>query len=304
MFAPTACAPHAPLCSSSSSPSPRRCVPASGAAAQSVVSTPSARTLYATGPSGRFLLDGTWLFRRDPAGAGLRSGWQRRTGTAGWSPVTRPERLERDGSVGGLVRRRRRLVPPRLPPAERPPRARLGRALRVGELPRADLAQRPPDRRAHRRLPALRGHAAGVGAASRRDEPPGHPRRQPPAGDGLPARGPVAARDADRRLVELRRAPARGLPPSRRRGRPRRGVGPPARPLRGLHGAAGLPRAGRATSAGMPAASRSAAASAAAASRWAAPRSRPAARRPCGGRCACPARGCGRRRRRTSTTPR
>jgi beta-galactosidase/beta-glucuronidase len=65
-------------------------LPASGAAAQSVVSKPTARTLYATGPSGRFLLDGTWLFRRDPAGAGLRSGWQRRTGAAGWSAVSVP----------------------------------------------------------------------------------------------------------------------------------------------------------------------------------------------------------------------
>ena len=219
-------------------------------------------------------------------------------------PRERPERLERDGSVGGLVRRRRRLVPPRLPAAERPARARLDRALRVGELPRADLAQRPPDRRAHRRLPALRGHAAGVGAAPRRDEPPGHPRRQPPAGDGLPARR--GCRCAGRRsaaggttagsCARSTSAGSTGATSPRCRSS-RTSAARPAR--RGWTTACGS-----ATSAGMPAASPSAGASAAAASPWAAPRSRPAARRPCGGRCACPARGCGRRRRRTSTTPR
>ena len=49
-------------------------LPASAAAAQSVVSPPSARTLYATGPSGRFLLDGTWLLRRDPPAPACAAG--------------------------------------------------------------------------------------------------------------------------------------------------------------------------------------------------------------------------------------
>ena len=35
------------------------------AAGQSVVSTPTAKTLYKTGPSGRFLMGGTWLFKLD-----------------------------------------------------------------------------------------------------------------------------------------------------------------------------------------------------------------------------------------------
>ena len=35
---------------------------AAPAGAQSVVSTPSAKTLYKTGPTGRYLMDGPWLF--------------------------------------------------------------------------------------------------------------------------------------------------------------------------------------------------------------------------------------------------
>jgi beta-glucuronidase len=64
---------------------------AGSALAQSPVSTPSARTLYRTGPSGRYLMDGPWLFRLDPAGAdGLQLGFQRSTSTAGWSTVSVP----------------------------------------------------------------------------------------------------------------------------------------------------------------------------------------------------------------------
>jgi hypothetical protein len=55
------------------------------AAAQSVVSTPSDRTLYQTGPSGRFLMDGPWLRRLDPQGAGDREHWQRQTSATGWT---------------------------------------------------------------------------------------------------------------------------------------------------------------------------------------------------------------------------
>jgi beta-glucuronidase len=56
------------------------------ASAQSVVSTPSPKTLYKTGPTGRYLMDGTWLFKLD----NHQSGPQRESGTAGWKPVTVP----------------------------------------------------------------------------------------------------------------------------------------------------------------------------------------------------------------------
>jgi hypothetical protein len=56
------------------------------AAAQSVVSTPAARTLYKNGPSGRFLMNGTWLRKLDKR----QSGPQRETRTRGWTRVTVP----------------------------------------------------------------------------------------------------------------------------------------------------------------------------------------------------------------------
>ncbi|MSW96051.1 MAG: hypothetical protein F2796_04545, partial [Actinobacteria bacterium] len=51
----------------------------------------SARTLSADGPSGRYLVDGTWLRRLDPASAGERAGWQRETAMAGWDRVSVPD---------------------------------------------------------------------------------------------------------------------------------------------------------------------------------------------------------------------
>src|SRR3954463_14959232 len=57
---------------------------AAPAAAKSAVSTPSAKTLYRNGPSGRFLMDGTWLRKLD----NRQSGPQRETGTAGWTRGT------------------------------------------------------------------------------------------------------------------------------------------------------------------------------------------------------------------------
>jgi beta-glucuronidase len=59
-----------------------------GAAA--AADTPSAKTLYYEGPSGRYLMDGTWLFRLDPGNKGLGSAWNRSSSTAGWSRVTVP----------------------------------------------------------------------------------------------------------------------------------------------------------------------------------------------------------------------
>ena len=51
---------------------------------------PPAKTLYADGPSGRYLMDGDWLFRLDPSDHGMREGWQRQTDSAGWSTVHVP----------------------------------------------------------------------------------------------------------------------------------------------------------------------------------------------------------------------
>ncbi len=51
---------------------------------------PSAKTLYYEGPSGRYLMDGAWLFRLDPSNQGLSSGWNRSSSRAGWSTVKVP----------------------------------------------------------------------------------------------------------------------------------------------------------------------------------------------------------------------
>jgi len=61
-----------------------------GAAPAEAAQKPTNRTLYADGPSGRFLLDGTWLFRLDKEDAGLGQRFQHQTSTTGWSPVQVP----------------------------------------------------------------------------------------------------------------------------------------------------------------------------------------------------------------------
>jgi beta-glucuronidase len=59
-------------------------------AAASAADVPSNRTLYADGPSGRFLLDGQWLFRLDKEDVGLKQRYMRQIATDAWSPVTVP----------------------------------------------------------------------------------------------------------------------------------------------------------------------------------------------------------------------
>jgi beta-glucuronidase len=65
---------------------------AAGAAAQVTYTpdTPKAGALYEYGPSGRYLMGGQWLFRRDTTGAGLSQHWQRQASTAGWALTTVP----------------------------------------------------------------------------------------------------------------------------------------------------------------------------------------------------------------------
>lgn len=66
------------------------CAAPAMAQAGSPGSAPSNKVLYEQGPSGRFLLDGTWLRRLDPTDTGLRSGWATATDSAGWEKVTVP----------------------------------------------------------------------------------------------------------------------------------------------------------------------------------------------------------------------
>ena len=74
---------------------------------QAIVSTPSRRTLYKEGPSGRYLVDGPWLFRADPAGNGDLQGWQRDPATTGWTQTTVPNAWnatdESEASYAGAI---------------------------------------------------------------------------------------------------------------------------------------------------------------------------------------------------------
>ena len=63
--------------------------PGAGSAPPAAAQAPAARTLYSEGPTGRYLLDGQWLFRLDQ-GVGLRQGFETQTGTAGWQAITVP----------------------------------------------------------------------------------------------------------------------------------------------------------------------------------------------------------------------
>jgi beta-glucuronidase len=54
------------------------------------VSVPSKKVLYRDGHGGRYLIDGTWLFRLDTQDQGLGQGFFRQRTTDGWSPVSVP----------------------------------------------------------------------------------------------------------------------------------------------------------------------------------------------------------------------
>ncbi|WP_037409905.1 glycoside hydrolase family 2 protein [Candidatus Solirubrobacter pratensis] len=51
---------------------------------------PSAKTLYADGPEGRYLMDGEWLFRLDNADQGVKQRLMRQTSKSGWKAVKVP----------------------------------------------------------------------------------------------------------------------------------------------------------------------------------------------------------------------
>ena len=112
MFAPTACAaPRSPLL---------LVLVAVGrdAAARVGLRRPVGRVdaerahALRTGPSGRFLLDGHVALPPRPRGRRPAQRLAAPDGHRRLEPRDRPERLERDGQSRGLVRRRRRLVPP------------------------------------------------------------------------------------------------------------------------------------------------------------------------------------------------
>ena len=52
---------------------------------------PSAGSVYTNGPSGRYLLDGTWYRRSDPRDRGIKAGYPRVRAVAGWQAITVPD---------------------------------------------------------------------------------------------------------------------------------------------------------------------------------------------------------------------
>lgn len=65
--------------------------PASAAGSPYPAQPPTQQALYRDGPTGRYLLGGTWLYRTDLADAGLAQGyWRNVASTVGWSPVSVP----------------------------------------------------------------------------------------------------------------------------------------------------------------------------------------------------------------------
>jgi len=48
------------------------------------------KTLYKTGPTGRYLMGGTWWYRADPSGNGAQQGFGSNPSTLGWKAVTVP----------------------------------------------------------------------------------------------------------------------------------------------------------------------------------------------------------------------
>ena len=171
-------------------------------------------TVYSDGPDNRYLLGGDWLFRLDND-QGTAQRFQRQTTTDGWTDDDRAQRVERGRQLRRLDDGHRRLVSQGLSPARRALADGLARALRVGQLPRAGLAQRPADRPQHRRLPAVGPASAAQRAQAPGDQPARRARRQPPPADRLPAVGPDRLGRSGGRLVELRRPAARGLPAAR-----------------------------------------------------------------------------------------
>jgi beta-glucuronidase len=83
--------------------------------------TPSAGAVYHDGPSGRYLLDGSWYSRPDPRDRGAQDGYPTSTGLSGWAPVTIPNAanagdFSQQSYLGGVQWYRKDFALPASPP--------------------------------------------------------------------------------------------------------------------------------------------------------------------------------------------
>src|SRR5947209_17445578 len=89
LLALLAAAPAAAQTPGPTNPVPAPSAPAPTPAAPNYkAETPRPGADYYAGPSGRYLLGGTWLFRKDDADKGLSHHFMRQSSTSGWSRVT------------------------------------------------------------------------------------------------------------------------------------------------------------------------------------------------------------------------
>ena len=137
------------------------------------VDTPSPGAVYSDGPSGRYLVDGSWYSRPDPRNRGSHRRLSARHGPHRLGAGDDPERRQRGRLLAAELSRQRQLVPQGLRAAGVAAARVVGAALRVGQLPRVGLAQRPPARSTRRRIPAVRDRGAGSGCDAQRRQPAG-----------------------------------------------------------------------------------------------------------------------------------
>jgi beta-glucuronidase len=75
--------------------------------AASAADRPPAKTVAKDGPTGRYLLEGDWLFRDDRGNSGIKSRWYARTSSSGWSRRTVPDAFNANDlsnrSMGGGI---------------------------------------------------------------------------------------------------------------------------------------------------------------------------------------------------------
>jgi beta-glucuronidase len=68
------------------------------------ITAPNPHPVTQDGPSGRYMLDGPWLLRLDPADRGAGRHWERRRSAAGWTPITVPNSWNAsDRSPAGFI---------------------------------------------------------------------------------------------------------------------------------------------------------------------------------------------------------
>ena len=198
---------------------------------------PTPGAVYESGPSGRYLLGGTWLFRPD-GGVGLSEHFEDQTSSGGWSAVTVPNAWnagqQTAASYAPAVGWYRKDF---LLPSSSPRRTWIVRfesinnsvtiwlnghqiGTHTGAFLAFEVALPPADlqRRAVNRLVLRVSDAHSL--------------------TDLPPLTEERTGRRRRRLVELRRHPARGLPARGGRGRPRLRPGPADAALRRLRGRA------------------------------------------------------------------